>query len=81
MGLNYGLRYKSENLLRKNPSEKFKKDNRNIFAENARFVEYYVRILALKIGENLTWYGTLCTTSDKSLIKLEIIPSTVFIVL
>ena len=53
MGLNYGLRYKSENLLRKNPSEKFKKDNRNIFAENARFVEYYVRILALKIGENL----------------------------
>ena len=24
------------------------------------FFEYYVRILALKIGDNLIWYGTLC---------------------
>ena len=29
------------------------------FAENARFFEYYVSIFALKIGDNLTWYGTL----------------------
>jgi len=30
------------------------------FAENDRFFEYYLRILALKIGNNLIWYGTLC---------------------
>ena len=30
------------------------------FAENARFFESYLRILALKIGNNLIWYGTLC---------------------
>ena len=33
--------------------EKFNKANRTFFAENARFFEYYVRILALKIGDNL----------------------------
>ena len=37
-----------------NHFEKFNKANRNfVFAENARFFEYYVRILALKIGDNL----------------------------
>ena len=29
------------------------------FVENARFFEYYVRILALKIGDSLIWYGTI----------------------
>ena len=29
-------------------------------AENARFFQYYVRILASKIGDNLILYGTLC---------------------
>ena len=33
--------------------EKFNKANRIFFAENARFFEYYVRIFALKIGDNL----------------------------
>ena len=32
-----------------NHFEKFKKAIRNFFAENARFFEHYVRILALKI--------------------------------
>ena len=37
-----------------NHFEKFNKANRNfLLAENARFFEYYVRILALKIGDNL----------------------------
>ena len=36
-----------------NHFEKFNKTNRNFFAENARFFEYYKRILALKIGDNL----------------------------
>ena len=54
MGPNYNLRDKSENLRRMNHFEKFNKANRNyFFAENARFFEYYVRILALKIGDNL----------------------------
>ena len=44
MGLNYDLGGKSENLRRMNHFEKFNKANRNIFAENARFFEYNVRI-------------------------------------
>ena len=42
MGLNYDFGDKSENLGRINHFEKFNK-----------FFEYYVRILALKIGDNL----------------------------
>ena len=54
MGLNYDLRNKSENLRSMNHCEKCNKANRIIFfAENARFFEYYVRILALKIGYSL----------------------------
>jgi len=53
MGLNYDLRDKSENFRRMNHFEKFNKANRNFFAENDRFFEYYLRILALKIGNNL----------------------------
>ena len=53
MGLNYDLGDKPENLRRMNHFFKIKKANRNFFAENARFFEYYVRILALKIGVNL----------------------------
>ena len=37
-----------------NHFEKFNTDKRIFFGgENARFFEYYVRILALKIGNNL----------------------------
>ena len=54
MGLNYDLGDKSENLGRINNFEKFNKATRIFFfAEIARFFEYYVRILALKIGDNL----------------------------
>ena len=53
MGLNYDLGDKSENLRIMNHFEKFDKVNRNFFSENARFFEFYVRILALKIGDNL----------------------------
>jgi len=53
MGLNYDLREKSENLRRMNQFEKFNKANRFFFAKNARFFEYYVRSLALKILDNL----------------------------
>ena len=53
MGLNYDLVDKSENLRRMNHFEQFNKAIRNFFAENARFFEYYVRILELKIGHNL----------------------------
>ena len=50
MGLNYDFD-KSESLRRMNH---FEKSNRTFFlAENTRFFEYYVRILALKIGDNL----------------------------
>ena len=52
-GLNYDLGDKSENLGRINHFEKFNKATRIFFAEIARFFEYYVRILALKIGDNL----------------------------
>ena len=52
MGLNYDFGDKSENLRRMNRFEKFNKANR-IFAENTRFFEYYLRILALNIGDNL----------------------------
>ena len=48
MGLNYDLGDKSENLRRMNHFEKFNKAIGIFFAENARFLEYYVRILALK---------------------------------
>ena len=54
MGLNYNLWDKSENLRRMNHFKKFIQANRIFFfAENTRFFEYYVRILALKIGDNL----------------------------
>ena len=53
MGLNYNLGDKSENLRRMNHFDKFNMANRIFFAENARFFEYYMRILALKIGDNL----------------------------
>ena len=52
MGLNYNLGDKSENLRRINHFKKFNKA-KFFYAENARFFEYYVRILALKIGDNL----------------------------
>ena len=35
-------------------------------AENARYFAYYVRSLALKIVDDLIWYGTLCSY-DKGL--------------
>jgi len=53
MGLNYHFGDKSENLKRMNHFEKFNKANRIFFSENVRFFEYYVRILALKVGDNL----------------------------
>ena len=54
MGLNYDLGDKSENLRRMNHFEKINKlANRIFFVENARFFDYYVRILVLKIGDNL----------------------------
>ena len=54
MGLNYDLWDKSEKLRRKNYFEKFNQANRTFFfAEYARYFEYFVRILALKIGDNL----------------------------
>ena len=53
MGLNYDLGDKSEYLRRITHFEKLNKSNRFFFAVNARFFEYYVRILALKIGDNL----------------------------
>ena len=54
MGLNYNLGDKSENLRRMNHFEKINKANRNFDCRlNARFLENYVRILALKIGDNL----------------------------
>ena len=56
MGLNYDLGDKSENLRRMNRFEKFDK-------ANARFFEYYMRILALNIRDNLIWYGTLCMSA------------------
>ena len=52
MGLNQDLENKSENLRRMNHFEKYNKANR-IFAENASFFDYYMRNLALKIGESL----------------------------
>ena len=53
MGLNYDLGNKSENFRRMNHFKKLNNVNRIFFAENARFFEYYVRILALKIADNL----------------------------
>ena len=42
-----------------NHFEKFDKANRNFFAENTRFFEYYVRIQVLKIGDDMGRY--VCT--------------------
>ena len=54
MGLNYDLGDKSENLRRMDHFEKFNKSNRTFFCGKLLdFFEYYVRILALKIGDNL----------------------------
>ena len=53
MGLNYDLGDKSKNLEIMNYFDKFDKAIRIFFAENAVFFEYYMRILALKIGDNL----------------------------
>jgi len=53
MVLKYDLGDKSEYLKTMNHFEKLDKTNRFFFAENARFFEYYVRILALKIVDNL----------------------------
>ena len=53
MGINYDFGEKSENLRRINHFEKFNKAYKIFFAENARFFEYYERILALKIGYSL----------------------------
>ena len=56
MGLNYDLGDNSENLRRMNHFKNFNKANRKqkfFVAENARFIEYYVRIMVLKIGDNL----------------------------
>jgi len=53
MDLNYDLGDKSENLRRINHFEKFKRLIEFFFEVNARFLEYYVRILALKIGDNI----------------------------
>ena len=55
MGLNYDLGGKSENLRRMNHCEKFNKANRN---NKAWFFACYGRILALKIWDNLIWYGS-----------------------
>ena len=54
MGLNYDLGDRSENLRKMNHFEKFNTASRIFFfAENASFLEYYVRILALQIGDFL----------------------------
>ena len=53
MGLNYDLGDKLENLRRMNHFENYNKAIRTFLAENARFFEYYVFILALKIGDSL----------------------------
>ena len=53
MGLNYDLGEKSENLRRMNHFKKNNKANRKFCWQNARFLTYYVRILALKIFDNL----------------------------
>ena len=53
MGLNYDLGDKSENLRRMNYFENLIRLTEFSFSESARFFKYYVRILALKIGDNL----------------------------
>ena len=53
MGLNYDLGDKSENLGRINHFKNLIRLKEFFFAENVRFFDYYVRILALKIGDNL----------------------------
>ena len=53
MGLNYDLGDKSEKLGRMNHLKNLISLKEIYFAENARFFEYYMQILALKIGDNL----------------------------
>jgi len=53
MGLNYDLGDKSENLRRMNDFEKFNKANRKNLLQKMLDFEYYVLILALKIGDIL----------------------------
>ena len=54
MGLNYDLGDKSENLRRMNHFEKFNKANKKYLLQKMLvFFENYVRILTLKIGDNL----------------------------
>ena len=59
MGLNYDLGNKSENFRRMNHFKKLNNVNRIFFAENARFFQYNVHILALKIGDNLMIWDAL----------------------
>ena len=66
MGLNYDLWDTSENLRRMNHFEKSNKANTTFFEENANFFEYYVRILTLKIGDNL--WDALCNKDWKEVI-------------
>jgi len=54
MGLNYDFREKSENLRSFNHFEKLNKAYiKDFVCKIARFFEYYVYILALKLGDNL----------------------------
>ena len=49
-----------------NHFEKFNKANRIFFvAENARFFEYYMCNLALKIGESLIWDALYISVNTK----------------
>ena len=63
MGLNYEIRDISERLRRMIHFENFNKAIEQFLTENTRFVEYYMRILTIKMGYNLICYGTLCVTS------------------
>ena len=54
MGLNYDLRDKSENLRRMNFLKEFNKANRKFCCQKMLdFFAYYLRILGLKIVDNL----------------------------
>ena len=53
-------------LLFKSLKQTLKKNKKTFLAENTRFFEYYVRILALKLGDNLIWYGTLRSVNKDS---------------
>ena len=60
------LTFHLQGLIRKFKNiEPFKKKNvqgfhKSFLAENTGFFEHYSRILTLKLGDNLIWYGTLC---------------------